>query len=65
MTKKIVLRLFIAIIVIFLIFICYSAISIWSFGNKNQLVKTDAAVVLGYLVLLFGRMNLLLFFENG
>lgn len=50
MTKKFVLRLFIAIIVIFLIFICYSAISIWSFGNKNQLVKTDAAVVLGAAV---------------
>ena len=47
MTKKFVLRLFFVIIVIFLIFICYSAISIWSFGNKNQLVKTDAAVVLG------------------
>lgn len=47
MTKRLVLRLFIAIIIIFLIFICYFAISIWSFSNKNQLVKTDAAVVLG------------------
>lgn len=46
MTKKIGLRLVLAIIVI-IIFIIYSAISIWSFGNKNQLVKTDAAVVLG------------------
>lgn len=33
--------------VIFLIYICYCAISIWTFSNKNQLVKTDAAVVLG------------------
>ena len=47
MTKKFGLRLVFAIIVIFLLFICYSAISIWSFSNKNQLVKTDAAVVLG------------------
>lgn len=47
MTKKLGLRIVFAIIVIFLIFIGYSAISIWSFGNKNQLVKTDAAVVLG------------------
>ena len=31
-------------------FICYSAISIWTFGNKNELVKTDAAVVLGAAV---------------
>ena len=47
MTKKFGLRLVFAIIVIFLLFISYSAISIWSFSNKNQLVKTDAAVVLG------------------
>lgn len=47
MNKKFGIRLVFAIIVIFLIFICYSAISIWSFSNKNQLVKTDAAVVLG------------------
>lgn len=47
MTKKLGLRIVFAIIVIFLIFIGYSAISIWSFSNKNQLVKTDAAVVLG------------------
>ncbi|KPB06525.1 YdcF family protein [Bacillus sp. CHD6a] len=47
MTKKFGLRLVFTIIVTFLIFISYSAISIWSFGSKNQLVKTDAAVVLG------------------
>lgn len=50
MTKKYVLRLVVSIIVIFLIFICYSAISIWSYSHKNQLVKTDAAVVLGAAV---------------
>ena len=50
MTKKFRLRLVSATVVIFLIFISYSAISIWSFGNKNQLVKTDAAVVLGAAV---------------
>lgn len=32
---------------LFLIFIAYSAFSIWSFGMKVQLVKTDVAVVLG------------------
>lgn len=47
LNKKVGLRLVFAIIVIFLIFICYSAINIWSFSKKNQLVKTDAAVVLG------------------
>lgn len=47
MTKKLGLRLIFAIIVIFLIFICYSAISILSFSGKVQLVKTDVAVVLG------------------
>ena len=47
MNKKFGLRLVFAIIIIFLLFIGYSAISIWSFSNKNELVKTDAAVVLG------------------
>lgn len=47
MKKKFVLRLIIAILVIFLIFIGYVASSIWSFAHKNQLVKTDTAVVLG------------------
>lgn len=47
MTKKIGLRILFAIIVIFLIFVGYSAFSILSFSEKVQLVKTDAAVVLG------------------
>ncbi|WP_456277552.1 YdcF family protein [Bacillus sp. AK128] len=47
MTKKYVLRLFFSIIIIFLVFVTYSAFSIWSFSGKNQLVKTDVAVVLG------------------
>lgn len=41
------LRLVFPIIVLFLIFVCYSAFSIWSFSEKVQLVKTDVAVVLG------------------
>ncbi|WP_332645342.1 YdcF family protein [Lysinibacillus sp. 54212] len=47
MTKKLGLRIPFAIIVIFLIFIGYSAFSILSFSKKMQLVKTDVAVVLG------------------
>lgn len=37
-------------IVIFLIFIGYLAFSIWSFSDKQKLVKTDAAIVLGAAV---------------
>ncbi|MFC4321371.1 YdcF family protein [Litchfieldia salsa] len=47
MTKKMVLKLVYCIIVISLLFICYSAFSIWSFSDNVQLVKTDVAVVLG------------------
>jgi len=47
LTKKNGLRLAFTVIVISLIFISYSAFSIWTFGNKVQLVKTDVAVVLG------------------
>lgn len=47
MTKKIGVRLMLAIILVLFIFISYSAFSIWSFSNKVQHVKTDAAVVLG------------------
>lgn len=50
MTKKLALRLAFTILTAFLMFICYSAISIWTFGSKNQLVQTDAAVVLGAAV---------------
>lgn len=41
------LRLVLAITVILLIFISYSAFSILSFSKKTHLVKTDVAVVLG------------------
>ena len=47
MTQKLRLRLVFFLIVVFLIFISYSAFSIWSFSDKVQLVKTDVAVVLG------------------
>lgn len=47
MTIKSGKSIFFGIIFIFFIFIGYSALSIWSFGDKVQLVKTDAAVVLG------------------
>lgn len=47
MTKKFVFRLMLAIILVLFIFISYSAFNIWSFSNKVQYVKTDAAVVLG------------------
>ncbi|UYZ21836.1 YdcF family protein [Mesobacillus jeotgali] len=47
MTKKIGVRLMLAIILVLFIFISYSAFSIWSFSNKIQHVKTDVAVVLG------------------
>lgn len=47
MTKKNGLRLVFTVIVTFLIFISYSAFSIWTFSDKIQLVRTDVAVVLG------------------
>ncbi|RBW68832.1 YdcF family protein [Bacillus taeanensis] len=50
MLKKILVRLAVSMIAAFLIFIGYSAYSIWTFSSKNQLVKTDAAVVLGAAV---------------
>ncbi|WP_078545958.1 YdcF family protein [Litchfieldia alkalitelluris] len=50
MTKKVKLRIVLAIIVIILILISYSGYSIWSFSEKVQLVKTDVAVVLGAAV---------------
>lgn len=47
MSKKISTKLMLTIIAGLFIFISYSAFSIWSFSGKIQLVKTDAAVVLG------------------
>lgn len=32
---------------LFFIFICFSGYSIWTYSNKNELVKSDAAIVLG------------------
>lgn len=48
--KKIWFRFVFLIIGFFLIFVAYSAFSIWSFGKEIQLVKTDVAVVLGAAV---------------
>jgi uncharacterized SAM-binding protein YcdF (DUF218 family) len=45
--KKIIIRLAFAIIAVFLIFVIVSAYSIWSYSNTNELVETDAAIVLG------------------
>lgn len=50
MTKINKLKVVFAVIAIFLVFIGYLTFSIWSFGNKSQLVKTDAAIVLGAAV---------------
>ena len=47
MYKKRIGFITIVIIAMFLIFICYSGYSIWSYGNKNYIVKSDAAIVLG------------------
>ncbi|MFY3791805.1 YdcF family protein [Ureibacillus sp. MALMAid1270] len=45
--KKHLLKILLTITAAVFLFIIYSAYSIWSFSNKNQLVKTDAAIVLG------------------
>lgn len=50
MAKSVRLRLGFVIVSISLIFIITLAFSIWSFGEKVELVKTDAAVVLGAAV---------------
>jgi uncharacterized SAM-binding protein YcdF (DUF218 family) len=50
MFKKTICKLVYVIIAIFLIFICFSAYSIWSYSSENQLVKSDAAIVLGAAV---------------
>lgn len=48
--KKIWFRFVFLIIGSFLIFVAYSAFSIWSFGKEIQLDNTDVAVVLGAAV---------------
>ena len=50
MFKKLIARLSIATITIFIIFAYFSAYSIWSYSYNNELVKTDAAIVLGAAV---------------
>ncbi|MCR8746918.1 YdcF family protein [Romboutsia lituseburensis] len=50
MIKKNKLKIAFLVISVIFIFIGYLAFSIWSFGNKSQLVKTDAAIVLGAAV---------------
>jgi len=47
MTKKVLGKLAFVMIVMILVLISYSAYSIWSFGDKVELVKSDAAIVLG------------------
>jgi uncharacterized SAM-binding protein YcdF (DUF218 family) len=50
MFKKRIGKVFLIFIASFFIFICFSSYSIWSFSYKNQLVKSDAAIVLGAAV---------------
>lgn len=50
MIKKNKFKIAFFVISVIFIFIGYMAFSIWSFGNKSQLVKTDAAIVLGAAV---------------
>ncbi|WP_110065505.1 YdcF family protein [Cytobacillus oceanisediminis] len=45
--KKRIGRIVFVFSISFLIFIGYSAYSIWSFSSQNELVKADAAIVLG------------------
>ncbi|MCR8656055.1 YdcF family protein [Paenibacillus endoradicis] len=47
MTKKLRIKLVVSIITILFVFVAYSGVSIWSFSNNFQLVKSDVAVVLG------------------
>lgn len=47
MTKKKVRNYISLFLLIFITFTLYSAFSIWSFSKENQLVTTDAAIVLG------------------
>lgn len=47
MKQKLIIRFTLAAAAILLLFIAYTAYSIWSYSSKAQLVKTDAAIVLG------------------
>ncbi|RKD26008.1 multidrug MFS transporter [Ammoniphilus oxalaticus] len=50
MTRKKGFKFICALAIVTLVFILYSAVSIWTFSQKLQLVETDAAVVLGAAV---------------
>jgi len=45
--KKLAVKVTLAVYIGFLLFTSFLAYSIISFSNKNELVKTDAAIVLG------------------
>ncbi|AOZ93771.1 YdcF family protein [Paenibacillus crassostreae] len=47
MTKKVLGKLALVMIFLILVLISYSAYRIWSFGDKVEFVKSDAAIVLG------------------
>lgn len=50
MLKKHISKIITILAGLIILFVCYSAFSIWTFGAKNKLVKTDAAIVLGAAV---------------
>lgn len=47
MTKKLAIKLVVATAIMIIIFIAYSAYSIWTYSSNVEFVKTDAAIVLG------------------
>lgn len=49
--KKITGNLVLGILLLFAVFICFSAHSIWTYGSQTELVHADAAIVLGTAVL--------------
>jgi uncharacterized SAM-binding protein YcdF (DUF218 family) len=50
MPKKLIKKAILIVMSLILVFISYSSYSIWTFSYKNQLVKSDAAIVLGAAV---------------
>lgn len=50
MSKKLWLKASVLILLLMLSVVTYIAIIIWTFGDNNQLTKTDAAIVLGAAV---------------
>ncbi|MBB3110165.1 uncharacterized SAM-binding protein YcdF (DUF218 family) [Paenibacillus phyllosphaerae] len=45
--KRVVIRVLLAVVILMAAYVCYSAYNIWSFSSRNELVKSDAALVLG------------------